>query len=193
MDMGGADNPTGLQLQLILSQLNVLTQSTSEIRQILMQQNEKSDACMKKVDSLQLERDELRSKVEELDGRILSTTPADIYIYIYNEIRMRIEREKNIIIFGIAENSDTYKLVRDILNETALQEIQINDISRLGRVEDNKARPVKVELSNKKDAIAVMKRKHKLSARFPGVKIKQDKTPKELDEVASIYKELNRR
>ncbi|KAG5888695.1 hypothetical protein JTB14_026263 [Gonioctena quinquepunctata] len=52
---------------------------------------------------------------------------------------------------------------------------------------------VKVELSNKKDAVAAMKQKHKLSARFPEVKIKLNKTPKELDEVAAIYKELNER
>ncbi|KAG5879130.1 hypothetical protein JTB14_017122 [Gonioctena quinquepunctata] len=90
-----------------------------------MQQNEKLDACMKKVDSLQLETDELRSKVEEL------------------------------------------MLVRDILNETTLPEVQINDIFRLGKVKDNKQRHVKIELSNKEDAVAVMKQKHKLSARFP--------------------------
>ncbi|KAG5875804.1 hypothetical protein JTB14_017541 [Gonioctena quinquepunctata] len=60
-------------------------------------------------------------------------------------------------------------------------------------IKDNKPRPVKVELSNTKDAAAVMKQKHKLSARFPEVKIKPDKTPKERDEVAAIYKELNER
>ncbi|KAG5881658.1 hypothetical protein JTB14_003472 [Gonioctena quinquepunctata] len=103
---------------------------------------------------------------------------------------MRIEQEKNIIIFGVAENADANKLVRDIMNETTLPEVQIGDIFRLGKVEDNKPKPVKVELSNKKDAIAVMKQKHKLSARLSQVEIKLDKMPKELDELAAIYKEL---
>ncbi|KAG5876462.1 hypothetical protein JTB14_027171 [Gonioctena quinquepunctata] len=91
---------------------------------------------------------------------------------------MRIEQEKNIIIFGIAENAEANKLVRDILNETTLPEVQINATFRLGKVKDNKPRLVKVELSNEKDAVAVMKQKHKLSARFPEVKIKQHKTLK---------------
>ncbi|KAG5890829.1 hypothetical protein JTB14_016207 [Gonioctena quinquepunctata] len=99
-------------------------------------------------------------------------------------MKMRIERENNVIIFGMSETSSTNDPIKTVLKKiTSPDELNVKSIIRLGESHGSWDRPVKVEFFNKNDALAVIRNKSKVSSTFPNVETKMDRTPKQLEEI----------
>ncbi|KAG5879341.1 hypothetical protein JTB14_037900 [Gonioctena quinquepunctata] len=90
MESKDGNNAKDASLQIILQQLNALTQSMTEIRNLLLAQNEKIESCLAQVTVLKDETDTLKSKVQNLESKMQETNLEETY----NEMRMRFEREK---------------------------------------------------------------------------------------------------
>ncbi|KAG5881172.1 hypothetical protein JTB14_035679 [Gonioctena quinquepunctata] len=110
----------------------------------------------------------------------------------YNEMRMRFEREKNLIVFGLEENVPADEVAR-LINELILPHtVAINHITRLGRPKTDHNRPVKVELSSGKEVVTVLRKRLKFSvSKYPRIRIKSDKTPRQMKQLGTLYDDLN--
>ncbi|KAG5863161.1 hypothetical protein JTB14_006001 [Gonioctena quinquepunctata] len=175
-------------LQIILQQLNALTQSMTEIRNLLLAQNEKIESCLAQVTVLKDETDTLKSKVQNLESKMQETNLEETY----NEMRMRFEREKNLIVFGLEENVSADEVAR-LINELILPHtVAINHITRLGRPKTDHNRPVKVELSSGKEVVTVLRNTSKIfRSKYPRIRIKSDKTPRQMKQLGTLYDDLN--
>ncbi|KAG5876173.1 hypothetical protein JTB14_017882 [Gonioctena quinquepunctata] len=104
-------------------------------------------------------------------------------------MRMRMEREKNVIIFGIEETLEIDSIVKDV---TAPNTVKIINTTRLGKPAEYRERPVEVELLNSQDVVAVLRNKSKVPKHlFPNIKISSDKTPLQIQELKALHKELD--
>ncbi|KAG5894411.1 hypothetical protein JTB14_033156 [Gonioctena quinquepunctata] len=107
------------------------------------------------LDCLENITDKLSTKLGELENKIRSGDQE-----IFEDVKMRIERERNILIFGIDETSDANSVVKCIINDfTPPATSRIEAISRVKKPNNQKCRPIKVELSKKKDMLQVLKNK----------------------------------
>lgn len=157
------------------------------------------------VAELQLQIQGLKENRESQTSRlpeIHSTSIADQNVVI-NEFIEREKRAKNIVLFNIEDkpitdenkknNIDTNK-VRDILK---LLEIDIDigavKLRRLGKIEENKRRPIKITLSSKEDSLKAVRQKKKLRDLEEKVFISLDLTPMQRDYYKKIKGELDER
>ncbi|CAG9824363.1 unnamed protein product [Phaedon cochleariae] len=191
------ENPTSgvasveAQLHLITTQLAQLSNGINDIRSILLLQNEKLESCIVKVNTLESEQSSIQSKLSEIDKKVNSLDSAELF----GELRMRLEREKNIIMYGIEETVDTNEAVTAIINKTVSPALlKINRITRLGQPTRDKVRPVKVEFYNSDDALKVLRKKSKSPLNeYTHLKVKNDYTPRQRNEISLAYKELEQR
>ncbi|KAJ8913781.1 hypothetical protein NQ315_002687 [Exocentrus adspersus] len=73
-------------------------------------------------------------------------------------------------------------------------ECKILNVSRLGKINSKNPRPLKVEFASHNEAFLVLRQKSNFPLRkFPSIKIKNDYTPTQRDELTKLYAELNRR
>nr|CAH7750634.1 unnamed protein product [Callosobruchus chinensis] len=113
------------------------------------------------------------------------------------EFLERFRRSHNIIIFGIPESSNTDATVSSILNH--VDPIANNhrlSISRLGATpQANRARPVKGCFDTPAVARTVLIKKNQLrgNTTYDSIKITDDKTPAQLNELSNLRVELRRR
>lgn len=181
-----------LQVQTILQQLSVLNQNVTDIRGMLVAQNEKLVSCVSNVERLQKDNELLQEKVKNLETQLSNTESPEL---VYNEVRSRLEREKNVIIIGVDENPSHVETIRQILNTMASPNtINIQRVSRIGKPNNNKARPIKVELATKEEALLILRNKRKIpNEPYPNIKFKNDRTPKQIAELSRLYRELAQR
>ncbi|KAG5896986.1 hypothetical protein JTB14_018501 [Gonioctena quinquepunctata] len=174
------------QLGRIETQLTNLVQSMADIREILDYQSKKLESCLGKIDILQGVTNDLHSRVSELKNKNQSS-PQDMY----NEVRMRIEREKNVIIVGLDESLDTTKVVEEVLITISAHEtISIMKTSRLGFPKEGRARPVKVELPDTDSVQMIVGNRKKIASQFSNLVVKCDRTPEQYEELATLYNTL---
>lgn len=184
-------SPGDSQFQLLMAQLTVLTNGMNEIRALITVQNRKIDECIENIATLKSENSALKDKVLVLEAKLGDKTMTSIY----NECSSRVAREKNVLFYGIDDSYDCSDIVTEII--TGLIPVntpKISGVFRLGKSSSGKSRPIKAELTSKQDAIDILKRKNKLDViKYPGIKIKNDYTPTQKNELAAIYRELNQR
>nr|CAI5844079.1 unnamed protein product [Callosobruchus analis] len=114
-----------------------------------------------------------------------------------DEFLERFRRSHNIIIIGLPETSDTNATVSAILNH--VDPIANNhrlSISWLGTTpQANRARPVKVCFATPAVARSVLRKKNQLrgNTTYDSIKITDDKTPAQLNELSNLRVELRRR
>ncbi|KAG5862398.1 hypothetical protein JTB14_005570 [Gonioctena quinquepunctata] len=108
---------------MIVVQLNNLSTNVLNIRKLLVAQNEKLEACIQTVDCLE----NITDKLGELENKIRFGDQE-----IFEEVRMRIERERNILIFRIDETPDANSVVKCIINNiTPPATTRIEEISKV--------------------------------------------------------------
>ncbi|KAG5861448.1 hypothetical protein JTB14_021683 [Gonioctena quinquepunctata] len=101
----------------------------------------------------------------------------------------RLDREKNVIIYGIDESEDDTKAVSDILLELNLPKPP-NPIRmhRLGKQYLPKIHPLKVEFSSRQEALSILVKRPKQPLKeFPNVNFKNDYTPRFREELTPMY------
>lgn len=118
-----------------------------------------------------------------------------------HELREREQRETNILIFGVKEPAKANReeriacektVVTNILkkvDETVTEEITI---TRLGKYEEQKVRPIKVSFPNKSDALNILRQKKKLD-NYDNIYIKADLTVSQRKYLHLILSELETR
>lgn len=157
------------------------------------------------VAELQLQIQELNENRESQTSRqpdIHSTPTADQNVII-NEFIEREKRSKNIVLFNIEDkpineenknnNIDTKK-VKDILKLLDIDiDIGAAKIRRLGKIEENKRRPIKITLSSKEDSLKAVRQKKKLRDLEEKVFVSLDLTPMQRDYYKKIKGELDER
>lgn len=149
-----------------------------------------------KVPILIKEITELKGQIEELKKNYLvnidknqeqSVTCGESEEVI-NEIAERQRRASNIIVYNINESSVKNKTARitDECNKikellSGIDEVNKNEIRvfRVGKYDSNKARPLKVVLANKEEAMKILKNKQKIIAENPNIRIYSDQTKKQ--------------
>lgn len=120
-------------LQIIIQQNNDLKTEISEIKNNLRAQSEKLTLMEEKVDYLEKVNERLETKLYHSEKKL---------------------RKNNIVVFGLPENKENRRgslleLVKTFFTERlgiTLNEADINDTYRIGRVTENNQRPVIVEL-----------------------------------------------
>lgn len=124
--------------------------------------------------------------------------PPKVMEELLSEMRNRINREKNIIIFGLPEsgNGSDVTAVNEILHEASNNNnIMACSIRRLGHDSNvnGKFRPVKVVLESSKIARILLKHKYRLkdSAKFKNCVIRDDKTPQQTKYLRLVREELD--
>ncbi|CAH1101555.1 unnamed protein product [Psylliodes chrysocephalus] len=170
------------RLDLITTQLSGLVTSINDIRTMLVLQNDKIDLCIAKINTMETKNIDMHSKISELERQVQSISTKDLY----SEFRNRFERENNVIMYGIEESLDTEGAVKDILNK----------VYRLGQLQNNNSvpRPLKIEFQTKEIALSVLRNKLKLpKSKYPNLKISNDYTPRQKEEISSVFKELEER
>ncbi|KAG5878223.1 hypothetical protein JTB14_020800 [Gonioctena quinquepunctata] len=91
--------------QLLNSQLVTLSAGMNDIRALLAEQNEKIDGSMAHIINLREENESLKVRVTDLEKKLDATSVPTIYA----ELTSRLDREKNVIIYGIEESEDDTK------------------------------------------------------------------------------------
>ncbi|KAG5884254.1 hypothetical protein JTB14_011743 [Gonioctena quinquepunctata] len=116
----------------------------------------------------------LAEQNEKIDGKLTS----------------RLDRENNVIIYGIDESEDDTEAVSDNLPKPP-NPIRMH---RLGKQDLPKIRPLKVEFSSRQEALSILVKSPKLPLKeFPNVNFKNDNTPRFREELTSMYKEIEQR
>ncbi|CAH1107409.1 unnamed protein product [Psylliodes chrysocephalus] len=135
---------------------------------MLVLQNDKIDSCIAKINTLQTENIDMHSKISELERQVQSISTKDLY-----------------------------RAVKDILNQIpAPSPITYNKVYRLGQLQNNNSvpRPLKIEFQTKEIALSVLRNKLKLpKSKYPNLKISNDYTPRQKEEISSVFKELEER
>ncbi|KAG5884008.1 hypothetical protein JTB14_006668 [Gonioctena quinquepunctata] len=128
-------------MQMILTQLTNMNQSMSDIRSLLMAQNDKIVTCIDRIDTLSRENELLKNKVRNLEEIYTSKSTENLF----NEMRMCREQEQNVIIFGIEETLEIVSVQQLVKDVTAPNTVKIINTTHLGKPAKDLKRPVKVE------------------------------------------------
>ncbi|KAG5881529.1 hypothetical protein JTB14_008455 [Gonioctena quinquepunctata] len=137
--------------------------------------------------NLREKNESLKVRVTDLEKKLDATSVPTIYA----ELTSRLDRAKNVIIYGI----DKSKAVSDILLELNLPKPP-NPIRmhRLGEQDLPKIRPLKVEFSSRQEALSILVKRPKLPLKeFPNVNFKNDYTPRFREELDVSNKEIEQR
>lgn len=143
-------------------------------------------SCNKVVDQFA----ELKLMLTSIDARLtklesLSAPPSsgtESFETIVREVKDRIQRDSNIMVFGFSENDKAVdvvninKLIKSIKPDTC--EIQPHDIMRVGTKTSNKSRPIRIVFPSPFLVMEILKNKRNLrsSTHFKNIFIKKDET-----------------
>lgn len=117
------------------------------------------------------------------------------------ELQERERRAANILLFGVKESSATTrearieqesKAVEGILRKVDADVAKEVKVTRLGRYDEQKIRPIKVTFPTKSDALSVLRKKSKLSDEG-SVYIKSDQTVCQRNYLKTVVAELENR
>lgn len=105
---------------------------------------------------------------------------------IVREVKERVQRENNIIIYGVPEESainatsdiDTVQSIMSTCNPNQTLEISPNNVMRIGTKTEDKIRPLRVIFNNPFMVTNILRQKHKLRSKkgFSKVYLKNDET-----------------
>lgn len=150
----------------------------------------------------------LVGEVEKL--KLPSAAPLNLDNAIYeemtSEITDRLNRKKNLLIYGVPEQNQQAssddriladkRVVTDILGvvKPGTCSDYIKPV-RLGKFDKNKSRPIKIELNNEQEVVNIIRNVKKLknSRDFVGMSLSYDRTPKQIAYYKKLRKELEER
>lgn len=174
----------------IRAAINVNNENISSNNQLIREQKDLLLGCMDNIETLKLENADLRIKVNELEGKIQNMSANSIY----SEVRDRMQRETNVIISGVKENSgiEDTTVVEDMMGKIAgISADQILSVSRIGRAEAGQDKLLLVKLRDLQSKIRVLQNKSKLEkAGYSKVVVRSDMTFTQRRDVAKLRQEV---
>lgn len=145
----------------------------------------------------------LKKEIEILQQRVAETPVKESSNFLetaIREVRDRISREKNVIVYGIPENTEENDCVTKVLNVIAdnnRDKFEPQSFRRLGKVGNvsGKPRPLRVSFNDRQTVINILRNKHKLrvSQLFKNITVKDDQTPYQLNLLKEVRSQLNQR
>jgi len=166
----------------------------------------KEDFC-NKMDALINSFNIASSKIDEIDNRLVkleenqksnATDQCNLEDFM-REYNDRQNRKSNVLIFNVKESNaiesnkqaeDDSRLIRDIIQERELDIVPLR-ITRLGRRQSNKARPIKIILNNELDAKRLLRSNSLVDDN--NIRFHVDRTPKQMDFFNKLKQELEER
>lgn len=214
-------NPSSQPQNLILSQLTLLTDKISEL-------TNKVDALSSlptKVDNLITEVDNLNKNLSVLEGRVSGCeskiktleerfdgeggpVPSCDPEVIIAEFHDRSRRSRNVMIFNLEESqhgnietrkqSDRTKVEKLVTSYLPNIDFNAVKILRMGRIQLNKKRPVKLIFRSDSDARAFLSgfssdSVAQIDHSFSTIRVSRDRTPREVEYLNTLRTELSRR
>lgn len=144
---------------------------------------------------------DLKKEIEELKNAnsVVTKSAPELTETIISEINERNRRASNILVFNVKESSSqsreqrinhdiqqSSEIIKKIAPEVRTENIRV---FRLGTVEGQKDRPLKIMLSSATDALAILKGKNRLG-RDSGIVIRSDQTPLQRDYLKGLQQTL---
>lgn len=138
----------------------------------------------------------LTKKVEEMKSEYSHA--------ILDEMEQRSWRKTNIIISGVVElkqgdvkerQDHDKKYVEELIEDLDMNEIEVQSVSRIGKIGGNKERLMRVKLKSEASKIELLKsaRNLKNNTEYKGVYLNPDRTPMEQHRFSILRKELKTR
>jgi len=114
-----------------------------------------------------------------------------------NEERERNNRANNLVVHGVQENEDdgSDKLFIDSLLEAVGVNATTNNISRLGKKDENKVRPIKIVVDSEVQRNLILESLFNLKGNenFRNIRVTRDYTPTERNEIRDLVKQAKER
>lgn len=154
--------------------------------------------------------EEIKGNMKNLEERVESVTKPGTHPSVegalplepaVQELQERERRAANILLFGVKESSaatrearieQESKTVEGILQKIDADVAKEVKVTRLGRYDEQKVRPIKVTFPTKSDALSVLKKKSKLGDEG-SVYIKSDQTVCQRKYLKTVIAELENR
>lgn len=173
----GQNSKTEPTLSDIMKSLKTQDSKLTSITTKISIQENKTDSIINKLENLmhdianlreenktlKSELDTLRKRMDSLDASTKVTT-VDPDFKLIHEVQERMEKSKNIIIFGVNEDSDmdmdSPNTVKRIFNALSVS-TPIIHATRMGK-KNEKPRPILVNLASKLEVLSILKAKRKL-------------------------------
>ncbi|KAK9694714.1 hypothetical protein QE152_g33336 [Popillia japonica] len=139
----------------------------------------------------------LSKKLEKLESNTESVTPI-LFEKIVAETKERVQRDNNVIVYGLNENQDDGTVASCIINAIASAENYADRIvhtMRLGRLQGAKHRALRIVFNNPFTVKDVLRNKHNLKSQelYRSVFIRRDETSNQRELLNKCRKELNER
>uniref|UniRef100_A0A8D9E300 Uncharacterized protein n=1 Tax=Cacopsylla melanoneura TaxID=428564 RepID=A0A8D9E300_9HEMI len=154
-------------------------------------------AIQQQVTALQATIEDMKNNSLVASTNLPSNSQSNDMDVVISEINERSKREKNVIIYDVKESesnepdvrkSHDEKKVKELVTRLGLNPISIKSIIRLGKRENNSSgdRPMKLTLSNKGEAIAILKNSREKQIKS----IKNDLTPLQRSKLKNLQSTL---
>lgn len=175
-----------LLLKRICSLENEIVELKNELKEL------KDTVSRKNHQDLPQEIEKLKSDLSRIQMYPHGTQPNNEDIV--NEIYERQRKSKNIMIFNVREAESNSRdsdlsVVSEIFKDITSDEIQINNVQRIGKKNKNGARALKIVLEDAQDALFLIRNKSKIDKKRK-VYLAADQTPMQLSQLKSLKDEL---
>lgn len=185
---------------MIMSQFTSLNSAVDNCRagifnsnKLLAEQGQQISSCIGEIKNLKQENADLRLKITNLEDKLQAVDIGSLYA----ETRSRIQREPNIMLFGVPEShsTDDQHIVQKILESVTDASFDgIQSVARVGKQRPDSTRPIKVELTNPRIRALVLRQKGCLKKSiYQHVTINPDLTQKQLKHLRDLREELTHR
>lgn len=151
-------------------------------------------------------RDEVKVIKNNLQTAESCSFDRDLFLEeVIQELDDRNKRKRNVLIFGLNEQSSSMaaqevkindtRAVQDVLRSLSPDSNAHYEVQRLGRADPAKSRPLKVTFQDENVAIDFIKRARELrnNVRFKNVFLSPDRTPRQMSHYRELRKQLTSR
>uniref|UniRef100_A0A1Y1MUD6 Phorbol-ester/DAG-type domain-containing protein n=1 Tax=Photinus pyralis TaxID=7054 RepID=A0A1Y1MUD6_PHOPY len=181
----------------LMCQLLAINKNVQDSNALLKYQGEQLSVCIKEIELIKTENYNLKQKILLLEDQLHDTRNTE---NSYREIRDRIKRENNIMLFGLSEeisvpNSfEDHQLATKVISVIAPDATEkVIECTRIGKFA-GRPRPLKVSFCDSKISRMILVNKKKLlPTEYHNIKIQADLTKNQLQHLKSLQKELKTR
>ena len=190
----------------VLASINSLREEIGSLRKSFASLDERILKIEKSVSTFHERQAKCESDITEIKTvmqGVLASRP-QLMSDVLREMEMREHRRENLMIYGLPEPTDgslterkqhDETVIRELLQEVDVSNVRLLEARRVGRVSEDRPRPVKIKLENRHSKYEILKKAKTLreSSHFGNVYIRNDLTKFQQDEYSALRKELQQR
>lgn len=120
----------------------------------------------------------------------------EILIKQYKEVQRMVEKRRNVLIFGVQEESDEKEKGEEILKEILKEkrsEVKVKEIKRLGKLIEGKKRPIKMEFESEEMVGKILANTKNLwkIPKYKGIYVEKDRSIEERAELKEMIEKMH--